>query len=390
MRVQIIRSGSTALIIVVICLIAIRTEAQNLTSDWIVETGDKVLASPVSGGRSVFVGGQDGVMYAIDAATGSVDWKYETGGIIQAQALLTENVLFFESANVFYALEPVSGKLLWKYDVGMSPLGFEYGGRKFEYKLDFWDDKRSAGTLHEGVIYIGCGNGTLYGFREKDGELVFSASTDESSPIRSTPFVNNAAIYFGDWEGVVYAYDLATQQLKWKKKTYRGGRPYPSFGGVVSSFVSYKNMLFFGARNHMLNVLWEETGEKEWTYTDPKGGWLVGDPVITNDTLYIGGSDNFSMYAFGPNNGRFLWKHNGGKNIYTRPIITEDHLVYTAGNSYNWKDKGIIYLLDRKTGSELAKLELPNAVFSSPAMAGNRIIFGCYDGNIYSVLLEID
>ncbi len=374
---------STCLLSLFFCSITL--QAQKLSFSWTFQTKDKLLASPVTDGSTVYIGSQDGNMYALNASDGQLRWSFPTEGMIQSQALLTEKVLFFESANVFYALEPEGGGLIWKFDPEMNPEGFEYEGRKFPYKLDFWDDKRSVGTLSGGVIYIGASNGHVYGFQEESGELVLDISSEENSPIRSTPLVENHILYFGDWEGVVYAYDLNQRNLKWRKNTYRGDRLYPSFGGISASFLRYNDLLIFGARNHQMNVLYAETGEKEWTYADPKGGWIVGDPVIFKDTLYIGGSDNFSMYAFGPKWGRLLWQHNGGLNIYTRPVVTQEHVFYTAGNGYNWTDPGVVYVLKRSNGEELTKYETPKAVFSSPVLVEGKIIFGCYDGQVYAL-----
>ena len=110
--------------------------------------------------------------------------------------------------------------------------------------------------------------------------------------------------------------------------------------GIASEFVIYGDKLFFGARNPMLNVLLRNDGQKEWTYTDEDGGWIIGDPVIYNDTLYIGGSDNFSILALNASDGRRLWQTKRSKNIYTKPIVNQDLVIYTGGNSYNPKDSG--------------------------------------------------
>lgn len=380
---SLLNSAYQWLLLLLICPMI--SQAQELSASWTFQTDDKVLASPVSDGHVVYIGGQDGTMYALNAADGKLRWSYATEGNIQAQALLTDKVLFFESANLFYALDPKNGELIWNHDPQMEPEGFEYEGRKFPFKLDFWDDKRSAGCLSDGVIYIGGSNGHVYGFQEENGELLLDISSEENSPIRSTPLVENNVLYFGDWEGVVYAYNLKSRDFLWSRKTYRGDRLYPSFGGISASFLRYKDLLIFGARNHQMNVLYAKTGEKEWTYADPKGGWMVGDPVIFKDTLYIGGSDNFSMYALGPKWGRLLWQHNGGLNIYSRPVVTQDHVFYTAGNAYNWTEPGLVYVLRRSDGEELVKYETPKPVFSSPVTIGDKIIFGCYDGNVYAL-----
>ncbi len=371
-----------------ILLINIPTHGQTLESLWKFEIGSRVLASPVEKDGTVYVGDVEGRFYAVDALSGKEKWKVDTKGNIQAKALIVGDKVFFESANVFYLLEQSNGKAVWKFDTGMKRFSFTNGELKLDYKIDPWDDKRSTATLVEGVIYVGSGNGTLYGLDAKSGKVRLSINSEENSPIRSSPLVSNSRLYFGDWNGVVYCYDLKKSDFVWKKKTYSWKKPYGTYGGVVSEFIAHQGRLYFGARNFMLNILDLNTGEKEWTYTDSGGGWIVGDPVMFKDTLYIGGSDNFSMYAFHPVIGKNFWKQTQDRNIYTKPVLTEDWLIYTAGNAYNLRDIGKLFLLNRKTGDVINSLELPNGVFSSPILVGENIYFGCYDGNLYCVKVK--
>ncbi|WP_436514517.1 outer membrane protein assembly factor BamB family protein [Ekhidna sp. To15] len=368
--------------------ISISATSQTLELDWKFEATDSVLASPVIHNETVYVGDQGGVFFALDIANGNEKWRIETDGNIQGKATLVDDNIFFESANIFYLADRKNGKILWMFDPEMEPFNFKYKEYEWPYKIDPYDDKRSTAFLHEGVIYVGCGNGNVYGLNADNGKVAFSYQTEDGTPVRSSPHVSNGILYFGDWEGFVYAYSLENKKLEWKKKTYRQAKPYGTFGGVVSEFLVYDSLLFFGARNFMLNVLDIATGEKVWTYTDAQKGWIIGDPVVYKDTLYIGGSDNYSMLAFDPEIGRPIWSQNGGKNIYTKPIVTEEWVIYTSGNGYNPKDSGIVFLLDRKTGQEISKYELPNGSFSSPGLSEDQLVFGCYDKHIYSLRIK--
>jgi outer membrane protein assembly factor BamB len=362
--------------------------SQSLNLDWTFQTSDGILASPLIQDETIFVGNEKGDFYAIDLQ-GNERWKVETGGNIQAKAKWVDGNIFFESANVFYLVNAENGKQVWKFDPGMKPFIFNYDGKEFRYKIDPYDDKRSTAFLDQGTIYVGCGNGKVYGLNAKTGKIDFEYQIEGNSPVRSSPLVEDGKLYFGGWNGFVYCYSLTDKKLLWKKKTYRGEKPYGTFGGIVSEFLIHNGLLYFGARNHMLNVLEASTGEKDWTYTDKNGGWIIGDPVIYNDTLYMGGSDNFTMYAFGIRWGNPLWAHNNGtQNIYTKPVVTKDWLIYTAGSGYNPAASGAVFLLERMTGKEVAKYETPMTSLSSPAMAGDQVVFGCYDGKIYSVKIE--
>lgn len=364
------------------------TISQNLTTNWTFDATDKILASPLIHNETVYIGDQNGVFFSLDLKSGQENWRLETKGIIQAKATLIDGDVFFESANVFYLINGKTGKVKWTFDPGMKPFIFKYKKYEFPYKIDPYDDKRSTAFFHNGIIYIGCGNGKVYGLNAGNGNVDFEFQTKENSPVRSSPLVEKERLYFGDWNGIVYCYSLSNNQLIWKKKTYRGEKPYGTFGGVVSEFLIYDGLLLFGARNFMLNVLDISTGEKEWTYTDAKKGWVIGDPVVYNDTLYIGGSDNHSMLAFDPKIGRPIWSQNGGKNIYTKPVVTDKWVFYSSGDSYNASATGIIYQLDRMTGNEVAKFETSMGIFSSPLLSGDQIVFGCYDGKVYSLTFD--
>jgi polyvinyl alcohol dehydrogenase (cytochrome) len=72
----------------------------------------------VYGGR-VFAGGQDGTVYALDAATGCVHWATAVqsqvrSGISVGEAGGSPAVFFGDSAGYVYALDQVSGRQLWK------------------------------------------------------------------------------------------------------------------------------------------------------------------------------------------------------------------------------------------------------------------------------------
>ena len=375
--------------LIVLVFTVLNSRAQSIELKWKVQTSGKILAGPVTNDKLSFVGNEKGTFMAIQLKNGEIKWEHETNGNIQATALLYENMVFFESANVFYALKQSTGKEVWTHKLESPAEKFsDSSGKDHLYKLDPFDDKRSAGFLYDNLIYIGCSNGQVLGLNSKTGNLEFSISAKDDSPIRSSPMVAEDKLYFGDWNGVVYCYDLIEKRFVWSKPTY-SEKPYATFGGIATEFKSYKGKLFFGARNPMLHVLRLEDGQEEWTYSDPDGGWIIGDPVLYNDTLYIGGSDNFSMLAFNPDNGSPLWKTRRTKNIYGKALVTEDFVIYGGGNSYDPKDTGELVVLDRSNGNLISYFETSSSVFSSPVLSkSGLIVFGSNDGIIYALQVK--
>ncbi|UCE93690.1 MAG: PQQ-binding-like beta-propeller repeat protein [Flavobacteriaceae bacterium] len=364
-------------------------QAQTLDLKWKVETSGKILAGPVVNNQLAFVGNETGTFMAIQIESGKIEWKFDTRGNIQATALLYEELVFFESANVFYALEQKSGKEVWSYSLKFPAEKFtDASGNEHLYKLDPFDDKRSSGFFHQGIIYVGCSNGKVIGLNSRTGNLEFSIAAKDNAPIRSSPMVAKDKLYFGDWNGIVYCYELKEKKFVWTKNTYRE-KPYATFGGIATEFRRHKGKLFFGARNPALNVLSLSDGQKEWTYNDPTGGWIIGDPAVFKDTLYMGGSDNFAMLAFNPEDGKVLWKTKRSKNIYGKAVVTKDFVIYGGGNSYDPKDTGELVVLKRSNGELVTHFETSSSVFSSPVLTGSElIIFGSNDGVIYALEIQ--
>jgi outer membrane protein assembly factor BamB len=352
--------------------------AQSLSENWKFQTADRVLSSPVIDGSMLFIGSEDGNFYALNKQTGNELWRFRTRGRIQSTATVYGNIVFFESGNTFFALDKDTGKQRWQYDPGNALWG---------YKIDPYDDKRSRATVHKGNFYVGSSLGYVLVLDVETGALKQKIYAEYGFSVRSSPTIANDILYFGDWRGQIYAYSLDKDELLWKRRTY-DTKPYETFGGIASALLVHEDRLYFGARNPELKAIDINTQENAWTYADSTGGWIIGDPVIDGETLYIGGSDNLKMFAFNQKDGTLKWAFNSKLNVYTKPIVTADWVIFTAGNAYKPDAPGKLFVLNKSDGKLLSSYEIPAACFSSPALDGDRLYFGAYDGKVYSLLLK--
>ena len=93
----------------------------------------------VAGGR-VFVGSQNGTVYALDARTGCIRWTFGArGGVRTALAIGAGAVYFGDTAANLYALDAETGRELWVRKVDEHPLARVTG----------------SPTVHEGRVYVG-------------------------------------------------------------------------------------------------------------------------------------------------------------------------------------------------------------------------------------------
>src|SRR5882762_10133813 len=77
---------------------------------------DFFLSSPVVANDIVYFGSGDTNIYALDAATGNLKWKFKTGDVVHASPALANGTLFVGSwDSYFYALDATSGQEKWRF-----------------------------------------------------------------------------------------------------------------------------------------------------------------------------------------------------------------------------------------------------------------------------------
>jgi len=147
--------------------------------------------------------------------------------------------------------------------------------------------------------------------------------------------------------------------------------------------------LFFGARNPEFQVIDIKSAQKKWSFIEKEGGWISGDPLIYNDTLFIAGSDNHKLFAFDPVSGDKFWEYEFLFNNFSKPVIYKDYILFTTGDAYSVYGKskgfGYLYALNRKNGS-IVNFSLIGGNLNSTAVTKDEILFLCSeDGCLYKI-----
>jgi len=134
--------------------------------------------APVAAGGLVFIGGPDGSVRALDAATGKVRWKALTGGAIRIPPTIWKGRALVGSGDGYvYAFEAKTGRLLWRFRAAPA-----------QRKIPVYGSLLSTWPVSSGVLV-------------EDGVAYAAAG-----------IVNYDGTY-------VYALDAATGEIKWQNNT---------------------------------------------------------------------------------------------------------------------------------------------------------------------------
>ena len=120
------------------------------TEEWSFETEKYINSSPTVADETVYVGSDDGNLYAVDGATGIEEWSFETGGMVISSRRVVDGTVYIGSgAGTLYAVDAATGTEKW---------AFETGGLV-----------KSSPTVADGTVYVGCSDYNLYAITASAG-----------------------------------------------------------------------------------------------------------------------------------------------------------------------------------------------------------------------------
>jgi outer membrane protein assembly factor BamB len=132
------------------CDDALHAIAPNGSEKWNFTTGDVISSTPAIGADgTVYVGSDDGNLYAINSADGSEKWQFQTGSaVVSSPAIGSDGTIYigsgFSNYGAILAIRP-DGSERWSYSTN----GPVYS---------------SPAIVADGTVYFGSNNGGLYAF----------------------------------------------------------------------------------------------------------------------------------------------------------------------------------------------------------------------------------
>lgn len=185
---------------------------------------DFFLSSPTVRDGVVYFGSGDSHVYAVDAATGALRWKFKTGNAVHASPAVAEGLVFVGSFDAcFYALDAATGKLEWKFQTGSDD------------KAHLMTGIPGSAAVANGLVYFGCRDAHLYALDVKSGTLSWKYSAG-SSWVIATPAVADNRIYFTTSDSLkfvvlnartgVEVYSLPSNVYSFSSPALAGGHAY--------------------------------------------------------------------------------------------------------------------------------------------------------------------
>lgn len=312
--------------------------------------------TPAVDGGLLLVPGQDGVLYALDRATGKQRWTFRTGGEILARPLPHDGRIYFGSGDTrFYCLDR-RGRLLWSREIG-HPV---YSG---------------AAVAADRII-VAANNGRVYAFNAA-GDRVWECAVPQYS-IESRPWVSHdqSRVIYGSWDGYVYCLDPKDGAVKWRTQGVGSKAALPGvaryYAPADAAPVQVGNRIWVADRAFRLSILNAATGE---VISDDRE---VSSTALSEDgqSVYLRGSTgNLRKVSAG---GATIWSVPARTNVLPSAPVERSGIVYSATPT------GMLIAFEAATGQQLWSYQCTPRlyVFADPVADGERVYVCGMDGSV--------
>jgi len=352
---------------------------------WKFQTGANVNSTPAVANGSVYFLSLDGDAYSLDARTGKLQWKLQTGGesrlnaaglyglapsgevipdvwdfFLSSPAVYDGLVSFGSGDHNVYALDAHTGALRWKYRAG--------------------DVVHSSPAIANGVLYIGCWDGVLYALNVKTGELLwkFSTRTDPTHFMQGIPgsaAVADGVVVFGSRDNNIYALDANSGKTLWSVAN--------DGSWVISSPAIESGVVYLTTSDTMkFRALELKTGRPLFDLTYK--AYSFSSPAVAAGHAYFGTFDGVT-YDVDLASREFHSQFQVQAALKHKEWLTADgHLNSPAINGPLGPDGKPNNTLDAMMIGVDRLLQL-GSILSSPAVANGVVYVASTDGSVYAL-----
>jgi outer membrane protein assembly factor BamB len=245
----------------------------------------------------VLFGVNSGRVFALDAETGRIRWEDRVGGPIASSPAIVGDTGYVTSMDGFLtAYDIATGRRRWQFSTGGSPI-------------------ESSPLVHDGRVYFGAWNGTVYAVDAARPRLVWSHGM--SDQVKGSAARAGERILIADYSGRVSALDAASGAELW---AYTGGQRFYGGPGVSG------NRMVIGDVGGAVIALDVRDGREVWRHAT--GDWVYGSPAIADGRVFIGSYDG-QFQALRLEDGGLVWSHDAGGRISGSATVV-DGTVYTS------------------------------------------------------------
>ncbi|MCK5117484.1 MAG: PQQ-binding-like beta-propeller repeat protein, partial [Candidatus Aegiribacteria sp.] len=296
-------------------------------------------------------------LYALDAATGELIWKYRTGRT--DDAVTVKDGYLYTASDSLWCLDALTGERIWAGSCadarGSTPVvssGWVYAGTNFFgspdtaqvvcldaltgsinwiIRLPLGPQQVSCMTIWDDLLFVPTWQWNdvayLFGINANTGNIIWQNNDALSGYWDSSPVVHDGIVYINGDYGSTFAIDAMTGITVWESPVSPGY-------SITATPAYHDSRLYFADQLDTYYCLDTSDGGIVWSVPGIQHGSSgIADGIVFYGEYY--NPDLARVIALDCVTGAEIWSYQtGGTDIYSSPAIT-DGVVYIAGMDWN-------------------------------------------------------
>jgi outer membrane protein assembly factor BamB len=254
----------------------------------------------------------------------------------------------------FFALNARTGKVVWT--------------------RHFTRCAAASPTIADGIVYqaymheLPCGKhaggarGFVVAWNARNGKEYWRV---RAGSVESSPVIAGKNLYFGSWDGHLYAYRLRGKRrplLRWT---------FTADDQIVAAPAHAGRMLYLATSNGSVYGVDAKTGRQRWHATSfarfGRREYFYATPTVAYGRVFIGNADG-TVYAFGATTGHLLWARDVGTYVYTAAAVWRKTVFVGTWDGY-------FVALDARTGEPRWRFSAPSGITGAPTVLAGLVYF---------------
>lgn len=272
-------------------------------------TSALLAGGPTAGMNKIFVGSENGKIYALDAKTGDLIWQGKVKGEIITAPAIDSGILVVNSASgEMKAFNATTGEEVWKIEQDVPPLTLR---------------GLSAPVIASGGVIVGTSSGNVTVYLLEKGQEGWSTPVGEASgstELERVIDVDAAPIAFGDKiyaissRGNLVAIELKSGRVLWK-------RQYSSYRQIS---IKGNNIYLTDLRGHVYSID-RNTGLERWSNLALTNRGVTG-PAVVGKYVVVGDFEGY-LHWLDQETGEIVARHEvDSSGIHATPTVDNDIL----------------------------------------------------------------
>jgi outer membrane protein assembly factor BamB len=291
-----------------------QADLSNINHDrsfWDSRVSALLSGGPTAGLNKVFIGSENGKVFALDAQTGEQSWEVNIKGeVINAPAIDSGIVVVNSASGIMKALNADNGEELWKIEQDVPALTLR---------------GISAPAIASGGVLVGTGKGGVdvylldsgqQGWSTDIGEATGSTELERVIDVDSAPVVFGDKVYAISSRGNLAAIDLKSGRVLWK-------RQYSSYRQISI----YRNTIFLTNTRGHIYAIDRVNGIERWSNLALSNRGVSG-PAVIDDYGVVGDFEGY-LHWIDQETGDIVARHKvDGSGIHSTPTAV-DNVLYS-------------------------------------------------------------